>query len=330
MIKEHNTKIKDSSELINELGQKGYFILRNILNVSEIEQGKSCIKDNTVLYTSMIDFVQNIMIAKVNKVMGWSCEYVKFRVSDNNNSSDASAFHRDIICQNPHKEIYPVYTLLSYLDRTVMEIIPTSQACPVGSYSDSVKTYQLKEQITMNPGDLMLFGSTILHRGIFTDRLPHRRLIQVFEIFPNKNQYDMYAHKFLHIPSPRPKLSNLSIFMSKFKPSAIILNIYGYLNALTGYGHHMKPLEKYNLSDFTYLASEGLQGRISVEPNKWQTINKYVLNKSVSDFPETHRKRLNFIQYTRQHILYSAIIISLIIVLVMFILVLMNFYSSGY
>lgn len=308
---------KNVLEIIESLKQKGYFVFRSEIGATEVEQGRSYIKDNTVLYTSVTDFIQKSMVDRINKIFGWNCQYVKYRVSDNNNSSDASAFHRDIICQDPKKEIYPIYTILSYLDTTVMEIIPTSHARPVGSYKDSIKTYRKKERLTMNPGDLMVFSSTMLHRGIFTDRPLHRRLIQVFEVFPNKEQYEMCAHKFLHIPSPRPKLSALSIFASKFKLSAIIINIYGYLNALTGYGYSSGPLEKYNLKNFTYLASEGLQGRITVEPNQWQTINKYVLNKSVSDFPEIYRKNLNFIQYSRQHILYSLITVLLIVFFVL-------------
>lgn len=244
--------------------------------------------------------------------MDWDAQYVKYRVSDNNNSSDASAFHRDIIYQDRQKEyIYPVYTLLSYLDKTVMELIPTSHISPVGNYTDALRTYKLKETITMNPGDLILFASTMLHRGIFTERLPYRRLIQVFEIFPDKELYEKYANKFLHIPSPRPKLSALSVFFSRFKLSTLILNIYGYLNAFTGYGYHPSLLQKYNVSNFTYLASEGLQGRVNVEPYQWQTINRYILSRPLYDFPEMYRKQLKFIQYTRQHILYSAVILIL-------------------
>ena len=310
----------NSKQIIESLKQMGYFIFRNEIDAVEVEQGRGLIKKDTVLYTPMTDFIQKSMINKINKILGWNCVYVKYRVSDNNNSSDASAFHRDIICQNPEKEIYPIYTLLSYLDKTVVKIIPTSQTNPVGNYLDAIKTYRLKERIIMNPGDLMLFSSTMLHGGIFTDRLPHRRLIQVFEVFPNEEQYEKNAHKFLHIPSPRPKLSALSILASKFKLSAVLLNMYGYLNSLTGYGHRFRPLHKYNLSNFTYLASEGLQGRVTIEKNRWQKINKYVLNKPVKDFPEIHRKHLNFIQYSRQHILYSIIIILLFVIFIVFIL----------
>jgi hypothetical protein len=40
------------------------------------------------------------MLGVIDRELGWKSDYVKFRVSDNNNSADASTFHRDIIAQN--------------------------------------------------------------------------------------------------------------------------------------------------------------------------------------------------------------------------------------
>lgn len=303
----------------DDLDRKGYFIFRNALNPLEIERGKSCVEGDRVLYSSMADFIQAKMACKLNEIMGWDSEYVKFRVSDDNNSSDASTFHRDILCHNPQKETYPVYTLLLYLDRAVMEIIPTSHKNPVADYKDALKIYRLKEKLILNPGDFLLFHSIILHRGIFTGKALHRRLIQVFEIYPTKDQYEVHAPKFLHIPVVESGLSKLMIAVSKIKPLITALNIFGYLNAVTGYGYYSKPLEKYNLSEFKYLSNEGLQERIKVEPNQWQDINKYVLQKNVNDLSEAYRKGMHFVQYGRQFLLYFvgllATVISLILII---------------
>lgn len=40
----------------------------------------------------------------------------------------------------------------------------------------------------------------MLHRGIFTEHLPNRRLIQLFDIYPNENILNKVHNKILHIP----------------------------------------------------------------------------------------------------------------------------------
>ena len=50
-------------------------------------------------------------------------DYIKYRVSNSNNSSDAGAFHRDI---HTYNETQPIYTCLAYLDESMLEIIPKS------------------------------------------------------------------------------------------------------------------------------------------------------------------------------------------------------------
>jgi hypothetical protein len=79
-------------------------------------------------YTKMESFIKSDLLDIVNKNLNWDIIYTKFRVSNNNNSVDASAFHRDIFAINNkalNKKV-PIFTILTYLDKTTMEIIPKS------------------------------------------------------------------------------------------------------------------------------------------------------------------------------------------------------------
>ena len=63
------------------------------------------------------------MISKVNLLTNMDLDYIKYRVSNSNNSSDAGAFHRDI---HTYDKTQPIYTCLAYLDESMLEIIPKS------------------------------------------------------------------------------------------------------------------------------------------------------------------------------------------------------------
>jgi len=47
-------------------------------------------------------------------------DYLKYRVSNNNKSSDAGSFHRDL---HSYAGVPEIYTCLTYLDESIMEII---------------------------------------------------------------------------------------------------------------------------------------------------------------------------------------------------------------
>ena len=81
----------------------------------------------------------------------------------------------------------PIYTCLAYLDmKSILEIIPNSHKnlCHLDFY----KSFKSKIQLRLRPGDVLLFNSVTLHRGIFyKNNTNNRRLIQLFACVSVKN-----------------------------------------------------------------------------------------------------------------------------------------------
>ena len=73
---------------MNDVRQNGYILLPGVLTNSELEFGLTCMHDNKVDYTIMKQFIDNIFFQKVKEKSGVITEpkYVKFRLSNNNNS----------------------------------------------------------------------------------------------------------------------------------------------------------------------------------------------------------------------------------------------------
>ena len=292
---------------MDKLNNDGFIIFKNVLNYSN---GIECIDKDKVNYDRMSYFVQN-MIDIVNSKLNVNMKYIKYRVSDNNNSVDAGALHRDIQCQDPTiSKPIKCFTCLTYLDPTTMEIIPGSHNMLSMSFIQAYKLLNKIQRIKMNRGDVMLFYSTILHRGIFTEKLIHRRLVQVFDVYDDPSIFK----NFYHVKGSE-KFSNYMISLFKNRKTSAILNLYGYFNAARGYGYLKIP----NLK-ISYLSSEGLCNRLEVVPNTMQPINKYIItNKNIETLPDKYNSDFKYTLYTKQYILYSLLIIIVYFILALII-----------
>jgi len=319
---------------MEELPEKGYVLLRNTLTPQQIEIARNCFQERKLHYHDMANFIEQHMLPQVNKQLAWQSIYVKFRASDNNNSTDASTFHRDLITHDTQPLDSPCYTCLAYLDPTVMELIPGSHKFNTLNLSQAAELYKFKQQVNIKPGDLLVFASTLLHRGIFTEKLPHRRLLQVFETYPNKEIYHKYAQQVQHIPASNPKASHdmakLMKLISKSKILVGITNVFGYLNASEGYGTELSPLQKLQLSQFKYVSSEAKQPRITdwldtsedkdfgagERYSPYQNNNMYAVMQPTYDLQDQDMKdELYNIQYTNSFLKYALLFIILCIVI---------------
>jgi hypothetical protein len=326
----------------NILEEQGCVLLKQVLAQDEIKQARDSFQNDgkrkMVNYPMMSKFIDEIMMKRVDKELGWNSTYVKFRGSDNNNSSDASTFHRDLI-SHTESNISPCFTCLAYLDKTTMEIIPSSHQIVTIALPDSKELYQKKVPLKMEPGDLLVFYSTLLHRGIFTEQLANRRLIQVFEVFPNKELYDRYANQILHIPTDNTErakdLSKMMIAISKSKVLVSMANALGYMNASTGYGRHIEPMKKLGLTEFKWVSSEAKQPRIQDwnDPEDysdfgggrrpsglpvagWQEGNQYAVVQPTYTLQDQQMKDMLYeMQYTRTMLGYVIVFILLLIIL---------------
>ncbi len=246
------------------------------------------------------------MMKEVNRVTGWDSVYTKYRISNNNNSTDASTFHRDIITNTNKSDLLPtVFTCLTYFDKTTMELIPGSHKQLKMTHSDSFKMYAEKVKLTLNPGDVLVFYSTLLHRGIFTENLPNRRLIQVFEVFPSIEEFETYSDKIHHILGD-DSYNEQMISFARNKILNSIMNYYGYLNASTGYG----IVE----DEYDYLSSESRRGRLEIEEGTFQDSNKYIVRKP--------NRVINLDQH--RHIVYNMFYKKIIIYIIITLMILFS------
>ena len=298
------------------LRSDGYVLLRNAISSSQVERARRCMTKDLVHYGCMRSFIDYVMLPAVNAACKWNARYVKYRVSDNNNSSDASTFHRDVICLGDWQ---PVFTCLSYLDASVMELIPRSHVVLRTSVSEAVSLYPERIRIAMKPGDLLVFCATLLHRGIFTERVEHRRLIQVFDVYPNLGVYDVLSPATLHLPGDET-YSDLMISASKNASLISILNAYGYLNASTGYGRtrsHDSFVRRCVPTGKHIISVEGLQGRVDVVDGAWQAINKYVhvSRHTLDSMNSACRKEFKHLFYNQQFIMYFVVTLLVVVTL---------------
>lgn len=148
-----------------DINNDGYILLRNVLTENDLEYGLSSIVDNKVDYFIMKKYIDNVFFPKIKKTSNIITDphYVKFRVSNNNNSTDASTFHGDIY-NNTNNELLPIYTCLCYFDDAQMEIIPGSHK--YNNIGSSIESYNKKIILDIKHGDILIFHANIHHRGI--------------------------------------------------------------------------------------------------------------------------------------------------------------------
>ena len=187
-----NTNTNTNTDIKNE----GYILLTNVLNENDLEFGLSSIVDNKVDYSIMKQYIDNVFFPKIKKTSNIISDphYVKFRLSNNNNSTDASTFHGDIY-NNTNSELLPIYTCLCYFDDAQLEIIPGSHK--FNNIGSSIESYNKKITINIRRGDILIFHSNIHHRGINYNKTENRRLLQVFEVFPDKQTYEAHISKLI-------------------------------------------------------------------------------------------------------------------------------------
>jgi hypothetical protein len=298
----------------DKLERDGYVIFKNAVNKDEIQFGYSCFSpDRKINYHKMEKYIKDVMLGIVDKEMDWKSDYIKYRVSDKNNSADASTFHRDLISQT-EKNI-PVFTCLSYLNPTVMELIPGSHKNTSIPTSELFSTYKNRKRIQVEPTDILLFYSTLLHRGIFFDKQnkESRKVIQVFEVFPSTELVLQYKDKLIHISGKETYRKMIEI-ISNYSATIYLVNLLGYINSATGYG---KLPEKYINKECLYLSSEGLCGRHTVDPNQtWQTQNKYIIKYDTNLLDNQYRDHFDYHCYNKKIRLTSFLGLVFIIILI--------------
>jgi len=71
---------------------------------------------------------------------------------------DASSTHRDIICYDKNKNTYPIFTCLTYLQNTILEIVPKLHNNPTYKIHEIFKLYNNIKKINIKRGDILVFN----------------------------------------------------------------------------------------------------------------------------------------------------------------------------
>jgi hypothetical protein len=195
----------------------GYIIIKNILTAHQLQKGLACDHGN-IDYKSMKGFIDQEFLPTIQKNVCFMTNpiYVKFRYSNNNNSTDASTFHSDVY-NFTSLETIPIYTCLCYFDKTQMELIPGSHKKEFKSNHSSITSYFTKKVIDIQPGDILIFHSNLYHRGTNFNTENNRRVLQVFDVFPNQQVYNENISKLITVTSSKKSnvIGQLSYYISK-------------------------------------------------------------------------------------------------------------------
>jgi len=272
-----------------DIKNDGYILLKNVLTEEELNFGLSCIQnDNKVNYSLMKQFIDTIFFPVIQKNDNTitNPNYVKFRFSNNNNSTDASTFHGDIY-NHTNTELLPIFTCLCYFDNAQLEVIPGSHKYNNSGWS--VDTYSKKVVLDVQRGDILVFHSNMHHRGVNYNKMGDRRLLQVFEVFPDEETFNQHFSKLVIVQSSKsflmqsvinPVLYNLSKFPTIIDYATFCHYILMYNDLHYKIGMmDLAPWEKIN----KYVSYEpGRRVNIEDVNNKLENLNVNILcNKNV-------------------------------------------------
>lgn len=300
-----------------ELHKNGYIIIKQPLSNYQINNALSCIVNSNgktkIDYNKFNLFIDNDFIPRINETLGWSSSYLKYRFSNSQNSKDAAMFHGDVY-NFADNNIMPIYTGLIYFDDAFMEIIPKSH---IKNNLSTKELYERRKKIKMSSGDILVFHANIHHRGIFYEsKSKNRRLLQVFEIFPDKKTWDIYYPNFLSVLTGQTFIINNINFISE------TISKHKNLNNIVTYLHY-------------WLLNNELQYKfILLDITEYEKTGKYI--GYIPGLIDTVREgMLQDLNINMTHIAYNTIIpkttiqkTTIIITVMILMIIILNKYKS--
>ena len=305
--------------IINKLNTEGFYHFKNALNKKSIDYGRKYITDK-VNYTKIEKLVFNDILNTVNNLTGLNLKITKYRVSNNNNSSDASGFHRDLqVMNNKIVSHLPIYTILLYLDaNSCMQLIPGSHVKYRMNILESLQYLNKSIELKLNPGDILIFHSSMIHKGIFYNGLVNRRLIQCFDCIPIEN-FNYYNNKILHLPCLNRCNSNLVTIYKSISKIKIFINFFDlifYFNVSTGYNCKSNFMKSLNYKNIEFLSTESNNPRLVPKIDEFDTINRYIIktdnirNQKIKDISKIYNETM--VSYLVNILIYIYVIIMII------------------
>ena len=254
--------------LRDHIDKTGYKIIRNVIPLEEVVKARKHIKSEKVLYIKLENYINNFIIGTVSDKFGTDLICSKYRVSNKNNANDAATYHRDIhVHTDNYDKNIPVYTVLNYMDGGNIQLIPGSHDYPHMGIRQMVDFYYNKSEVlTLGPTDILIFRSTLLHRGVFYIAQDNRRLIQCFDCIPS-NKFEDLNSQILHTPCINQCLNNFEKMMIMLSKNAFLINFVdfiNYYNVASGYGYKEYGVLKRLYGDkYKYISTESNNRRIN-------------------------------------------------------------------
>ena len=210
---------------MDQLHKNGYIVFKNGIHNSEVPYDISSIKEK-VNYTEMKEFIDNIFLPTIKSKLPYFSDpkYVKFRYSNNNNSIDASVFHQDTY-NHTELKIMPIFTALIYFDKAKLELIPGSH---IQNNLSLLELYKNKKLLQLEENDIVIFYSNMYHKGVNFSKGKNRRVLQLFDLFPQTKIYNELFSKFKIVNTSRGKPSkhNALYYIAQYNTT---INIFNYI-----------------------------------------------------------------------------------------------------
>lgn len=274
-----------------------------------------------MLYPPYMDFIHEMLVPQFKEQLQTSFfQYTKLRISNNNNHTDASFFHRDVIYY-PHgsnQQSPMIYTCLYYVDPGVIEIIPGSDRYTSREPTKSV--FETRQRYEIPASSLVIFRSTLLHRGCFQkERMNQpRRLIQLFDCFLNEQDMQTYLSHMLMVRKPVsiPTTNQpsrwaqwIGYFSTISSPVVFQTILYASFQvALSGYNpvHTRLWLDQHDYKHVYFLSSDAEQPSLDwtvcsqQKEDQWLPSNCYLYSPTckVTLLPFSKWNGLKHVQYT--------------------------------
>lgn len=196
--------VGDNTTVGQQIKENGYHVFENLaglgtdeaLNLSSLVRCPPPDKANsqfaTVNYRDAEPMVVELL-QRAGKYLNWENPYLtKYRIStgcsaDSSNSTDAASLHRDRWeCYEGDTDA--IFTLIVYFNKARLQLVPGShrERC-VGSFRAISMMASERQVIDVNPGDAVLFQSSMLHGGQFNGLAEQRTILQCFDVFPDSD-----------------------------------------------------------------------------------------------------------------------------------------------
>ena len=183
---------KGFEDINRQIHEDGFILVRQCIKRDTIRKFKDSVGKTEVNYRGMTPVLHD-MKTSLREIFGWEPVMTKYRVSNQENKIDASFLHNDLKNVSRTNVPIPCHTVLLYGDRGRMQIIPGSHHSTHESIIHAVRDLNNIITIDIEPGDLLVFNASIMHRGVFFNTEDNRRLLQIFEVYPNEETFNKFA-----------------------------------------------------------------------------------------------------------------------------------------